>query len=326
MKSGFKDIINRMNSYGENGKPFVFIIDFDASNPLLFEPDELQANHVWLDIPGFKSIQKSNQEKKRKIRFDIHPIRKPVYEESFENVMAHINRGDTYLLNLTAKTAIECNLTLAEIFNRSKAPFKLFFRNDFVVFSPERFVKIEGNTIASFPMKGTIKADVPEAGKKLLNDEKELAEHNTIVDLIRSDLNRVAKKVRVERFRYLEQIDTIMGPILQTSSEITGQLPENWQNHIGNILFELLPAGSISGAPKQKTVEIIQKTEGYDRGWFTGIFGYFDGENLDSAVMIRFIEIIEGKLFFKSGGGITSFSQCEKEYQELIDKVYVPIV
>ncbi len=70
---------------------------------------------------------------------------------------------------------------------------------------------------------------------------------------------------------------------------------------------------------------IIEEAEAYDRGFFTGVFGYFDGENLDSAVMIRFIEKQGDELIFKSGGGVTSFSECNQEYVELIDKVYVPI-
>ena len=89
--------------------------------------------------------------------------------------------------------------------------------------------------------------------------------------------------------------------------------------------FKLLPAGSISGAPKKKTVEIICKAENYKRGFYTGIFGFFDGEKLDSGVMIRYIEEQNGKLIFKSGGGVTTFSDEEKEYNEMIDKVYVPI-
>jgi len=87
----------------------------------------------------------------------------------------------------------------------------------------------------------------------------------------------------------------------------------------------MLPAGSISGAPKKKTIEIIREVEGYERGFYTGIFGYFDGKNLDSAVAIRFIEKQGEKLIFKSGGGITYQSDWEKEYEEMQKKVYVPI-
>ena len=89
---------------------------------------------------------------------------------------------------------------------------------------------------------------------------------------------------------------------------------------------KLLPAGSISGAPKEKTVQIIQQAEGEKRGYYTGIFGYFDGNNLESAVAIRYIEKNEqGEMLFRSGGGITSQSSLEEEYQEILEKVYVPI-
>ncbi len=91
------------------------------------------------------------------------------------------------------------------------------------------------------------------------------------------------------------------------------------------MMFKLLPAGSISGAPKKKTVEIIQRVEQYDRGYYTGIFGYFDGTNLDSAVAIRYIEKDGEELVFKSGGGITFQSDWKKEYDEMLNKVYVPI-
>jgi len=110
------------------------------------------------------------------------------------------------------------------------------------------------------------------------------------------------------------------------SSHITGVLPAGYLSNLGDIIFKLLPAGSISGAPKEKTIEIIKAAEQYDRGYFTGIFGLFDGTSVDSAVMIRYIEKQGDDFWFKSGGGITAKSNLEKEYQELIDKVYVPVV
>jgi para-aminobenzoate synthetase component 1 len=109
------------------------------------------------------------------------------------------------------------------------------------------------------------------------------------------------------------------------SSEITGRLPNDFRNSLGEGLFSLLPAGSICGAPKKKTVEIIRKVESYDRGYYTGIFGHFDGKNLESAVAIRFLEKTGENLVFKSGGGITFQSDWKKEYEEMINKVYVPI-
>ena len=135
----------------------------------------------------------------------------------------------------------------------------------------------------------------------------------------------LARNVRVERFRYIDRIKTNQKDLLQVSSEIVGDLESDFFDELGTHFFKLLPAGSISGAPKKKTLEIIQEVEQYDRGFYTGVFGYFDGEKLDSGVMIRYIEEQNESLIFKSGGGITTFSEAEKEYNEMIDKVYVPI-
>ena len=86
----------------------------------------------------------------------------------------------------------------------------------------------------------------------------------------------------------------------------------------------MLPAGSISGAPKNKTLEIINNVENHKRGYYTGIFGFFDGESFDSAVTIRYIEKFKKKYYYKSGGGITYNSRLDDEYKELINKIYVP--
>ena len=226
----------------------------------------------------------------------------------------------------------------------------------FVCFSPETFVRIKGGRIYSYPMKGTLDASLPNAEKQLMEDRKEAAEHATIVDLIRNDLSRVAEDVRVDKYRYIDVLHTNKGNILQTSSEISGRLPEDYPHHLGEILDAQLPAGSITGAPKDKTMQIIQEAEGYDRGFYTGIMGIYDQGELNSAVMIRFIEeetspvdfeadgeknfkasegkgdeASEGKgdeasrkLYFKAGGGITSKSDCRREYEEVIQKIYLP--
>ena len=153
----------------------------------------------------------------------------------------------------------------------------------------------------------------------------ERCEHNSIVDLIRNDLNRIADRVRVERFRYVEKIATLRGEILQTSSEIAGDLRSGWRQELGDLLFSLLPAGSISGAPKPATLRLIRDAEGSPRGYYTGVFGYFDGRDLDSAVMIRYIECENGRFYFRSGGGITVHSDPQQEYDEVVTKIYLPI-
>ncbi len=228
-------------------------------------------------------------------------------------------------MNLTQPTPIHTNLSLENLYNMTDAKYKLWIKNQFVVLSPEPFIRIQGTSISSFPMKGTIDASIPDAEKIILSNPKEEAEHATIVDLIRNDLSMIASNVHIKRYRYIERIDSLQKNLLQVSSEICGELPNNYRESLGTLITKLLPAGSISGAPKNKTLDIIALAEGYERNFYTGICGYFDGENLDSAVMIRFIEQQGNQLVYKSGGGITANSDIETEYTELIQKIYVPI-
>jgi len=252
------------------------------------------------------------------------PITYQQYKKKFDQVMDNLQKGNTYLLNLTQPTPIQTNLSLKQIYDCANAPFKVRVEDKFVCFSPEPFIEVEGNTIHTFPMKGTIDASIPNAIELIMNDEKEIAEHTMIVDLLRNDLGIVAKDIRVEKFRYITTIDTGNKKLHQVSSHIIGTLDKNWKEHIGELLRKILPAGSISGTPKKKTVELIEEIEEYSRGYFTGVCGYFDGKKLQSGVMIRFIEKENGKLYYKSGGGITSDSDPQKEYQEMIDKIYIP--
>ena len=319
-------IIHKMNEWGEKREPFIFIIDFDMKEPLIFPLSEVDPKEVRFDVNGFSNCSFDKKIEQKEFSFNKLPCSYNEYLRAFEIVQRNLKYGNSYLINLTLPTKIETNLSLKDIFYRSEAKYKLLYKNKFVVFSPEIFVQIdEDGVISSFPMKGTIDASIENAEEIILADEKEFAEHCTIVDLIRNDLSIIAKDVFVEKFRYIDKIKTHEKELLQVSSRIGGKLGNDYHNIIGNIISALLPAGSISGAPKKKTVEIIKEAENYKRGYYTGIFGIYDGRKVDSGVMIRFIENINGELFYKSGGGITVFSDSKKEYQELIDKVYVPI-
>jgi len=318
-------VFELMNIYGRESKPFLFGIDYDVKNGFFFDPKEAYSNGVLFAINGigFDAAVKPDT---KAVELVKHPVDMQSYKKAFDIVHRNLIGGNSYLTNLTFPTAIDLNLSLPEIFSRSQARYRLLFDDRFVVFSPEIFVKIEDGLIRSFPMKGTIDASLPDAENSILNNAKETAEHNTIVDLIRNDLSMIASDVTVERFRYIEKIVTHTKSLLQVSSEICGVLPENHLHELGTLFKKLLPAGSICGAPKKKTLQIIQEAETYKRGFYTGVFGYFDGEKLDSGVMIRFIGNHNGKLTFYSGGGITVNSNMIEEYNELIDKVYVPIV
>ncbi|MBN1339161.1 MAG: aminodeoxychorismate synthase component I [Bacteroidales bacterium] len=318
-----KNTINRINLYGKKGIPFLFIIDFGMKKPLALPLDKINPSEISYKVRGITNAPEEAL-KSTPFNFGKFPVRFDEYLRAFEKVKKNIDLGNSYLLNLTFPTRISTNLDLKEIFSYSKAAFKLRYRDDFVVFSPEAFVSIKNGMIFSYPMKGTRDASEDNAEEKLMKDEKEIAEHHTIVDLIRNDLSMVSGNVEVKRFRYTEKILTNEKTLLQTSSEICGRLDDGWPARLGDLLFSLLPAGSVTGAPKKKTVEIIRNVETYERGYFTGIFGLFDGAGLESAVMIRFIEKKGNVMIFKSGGGITCFSNPQNEYNEMVDKVYLP--
>ncbi|MGR3807052.1 aminodeoxychorismate synthase component I [Pasteurella testudinis] len=326
-----KNWIAQANAFGKQRQPFLFLIDFEQQKPLLVPLADAARHGLYFEIEGQSNCDWQVLAPQQPLRIQTNPIPLARYQQGFDFVQQQLQAGNTYLLNLTYLTALACNYSLRQIFQFSRARFKLLFEPPppephFVCFSPESFVSTAQNKIYSYPMKGTIDAELPDAEQQLLASEKEQWEHNTIVDLIRNDLALVAERIEVSRFRYVEKLHTERGTILQTSSEICGNLAPNWQDTVGDMLATLLPAGSISGAPKAKTVEIIRQAELGERGYYTGIFGVFDGENLQSAVLIRYLEQTENGLLFRSGGGITTQSCLEDEYQELLQKVYIPII
>ncbi len=319
------EISKKISKYAAERQKFVFAINFEGADGFVFKPEEAIKEDIFFDIEGKSNFEYVNDQLSS-YKFTIKPPSFEDYNKAFKIVKHHIKRGDTFLTNLTFKTEIETNLTLKEIFNYSKAKYKLLYKNDFVIFSPECFIRTDGTSIKSFPMKGTIDASVENAEQAILDSRKEFCEHTTIVDLIRNDLNIVGRDTSVDQFRYIDKISSNRGELLQVSSIVSSNLPENYFDKAGEILFKLLPAGSVTGAPKEKTVSIIKNVETYQRGYYTGIFGYFDGNDFNTAVSIRFIEKEDDKLFYKSGGGITAMSDVESEYDELLEKIYVPIL
>ncbi len=299
--------------------PFLFYTDFKGELLRIYPLADLSEHGIRYTFgsaePGKTSLP---------ITMEKVPVPFDTYREKFDAVIEKIKAGETYLLNLTQPTEVRCEMSLQEIFDAADAPFKLCIDDRFVCFSPERFVRIENDRISTYPMKGTIDASLTDAEARILADAKEMAEHVMVVDLLRNDLGIVATDIKVDRFRYVERIKAGEKELLQVSSMISGNVGSAWRTRLGSILSQLLPAGSISGTPKKSTVEIIDTVEEYERGFFTGVFGVFDGEVFDSAVMIRYIEKdADGGYRYKSGGGITIDSDVKSEYQEMIDKVYI---
>ncbi len=317
----FRQTVNR---WAQEKIPFLFILDFEMEKPVALRLCDVSADEILYSVHGVTNAP-VHQPKAWPGGLVKHPITPEAYAEKFNKVLFHLRYGDSFLTNLTVKTQIELKTSLRDLFYASNARYKLWLKNECLVFSPEIFVQIKEGKIYSYPMKGTIDASIPGAASIILQNKKEQSEHVTIVDLIRNDLSQIASQVEVTRFRYIEEIRTIHKNLLQVSSEIVGVLPDDYHARLGDMLLALLPAGSVSGAPKTKTVEVIRQAEGEKRGYYTGVFGIFDGQQLDSGVMIRFIEQQAGAFFYRSGGGITTQSDCMAEYEEAIDKVYVPV-
>lgn len=318
--------IESINHLGKTKTPFIFLTDFLMENIQVIPLDKLNPKEYLFDFNGITNCKEIFVTKVEKsVIRNFTPISFAEYQRQFSAVHCEISYGNTYLINLTVETPIETDFGLKEIFLLSKAPYRLWMKDHFVCFSPETFIQIRDQKIYSFPMKGTIDDNIPNAASVILNDGKELSEHYTIVDLIRNDLNLVAKNVTVEQFRYIQSIKRQKGALLQVSSVVSGKLETHWNERLGDIICQLLPAGSISGAPKKKTVEIIQNIETHPRGFYTGVAGIYDGNSLDSCVLIRYIEERNRKYFYKSGGGITAQSEVQKEYDEIFQKIYVPI-
>jgi para-aminobenzoate synthetase component 1 len=321
---GPEDAVKHMNRLSLEDKTYIFIVDYLRQHTFIETIDKIEKKECLFSFPGLTNAR-GLKGKATPFQLNIQVPSLKDYAHSFNIVKKNIMAGNSYLVNLTCRVPVDTNLTLKEIFLRSHAPYRLWIKDTMVCFSPETFITIGNNVIRSFPMKGTISADIINAERLLMDSEKEAAEHATITDLIRNDLSMVAEKVNVEKYRYIEKISTHKGDILQTSSIIRGNLTMDIHGHAGDILFRQLPAGSITGAPKKKTMEIIREAEGYERGFYTGVMGYYSHGCMKSAVMIRFMDLENGQLYFKAGGGITAKSNMTDEYNEIIEKIYVPV-
>lgn len=317
--------IARMNSLSAAGVPFIFIIDYAARRSVVMPANEVDPGECLFDFGTLTNATGAVAENAGPVEWEAAFPSEEEYKAGFDRVAASLQAGEISLINLTCRVPVRTNLSLRDVFCRSEARYKLWVKDTLVCFSPEIFVRIENGEISSYPMKGTIRADRPEALQAIMDDVKEAEEHASVVALIRDDLSRVSNAVWVERYRYADRLTTNRGDILQTSSEVRGKLPADWPARVGDILFSQLPAGSITGAPKEATVRVIAEAESYDRGFYTGVMGWCDGQRLDSSVMIRFIDCEDGHLYYKAGGGITARSRWDKEYKEVKQKTYVPI-
>src|SRR5690349_9685508 len=153
------EFTQQMNAWGKDKVPFLFVIDFELQKPVIIPLADVDPDEVLFDINGFSNAHSFSPTSESTVAIDsTKPIPLSAYQKKFDIVFNHLMYGDSYLTNLTTTTQITLTSSLRDLYLKSKARYKLFFRNEFLVFSPEIFVQIRGGEIFSYPMKGTIDA------------------------------------------------------------------------------------------------------------------------------------------------------------------------
>lgn len=164
------DFISTVNNWSQKRIPFLFLIDFELQKPLAIKLSDVNPAEILYEVNGFTNATSSGNFEKESLEFKKNPISLNDYQLKFSKVMRALRQGDSYLTNLTIQTPIQINRTLQDLFFQAKAKYKLCYRNQFLVFSPESFIKIQNGIISSFPMKGTIDASLPNAKEIILDN------------------------------------------------------------------------------------------------------------------------------------------------------------
>ncbi|MDU4912209.1 aminodeoxychorismate synthase component I [Clostridium baratii] len=254
---------------------------------------------------------------------------KEEYIEALRKLKNYIKEGDIYITNMTQRFYCDSYDDPFFIYSKlrkiNKAPFSAYLNyKDFQIISssPERFIKIQDRMVMTRPIKGTRPRGKDSREdlfyrKELENSEKDKSELLMIVDLERNDLSKVCENnsVKVTELFKIEEYATVFHLV----SEIVGKLKK--ENSAVKCIKEAFPGGSITGAPKIRSMEIIEELEGVKRNLYTGSIGYFDLRgNSDLNIVIRTIVKKDNKAYFGVGGGITFESNEEEEYYETIQK------
>ena len=272
-------------------------------------------------------------------RTEIEPLKlksdfKPAFSrEKFCNMVDkaknYIYEGDIFQVVLSNRIEAEISGSLFDTYRvlrtTNPSPYMFYFSSEDIEIagaSPETLVKLDDNKLYTFPLAGTRprgKTDEEdlELEKDLLSDEKELAEHNMLVDLGRNDIGRISEisSVKVEKYLSIERFSHVM----HIGSTVTGTLREDLDSLAA--IDSILPAGTLSGAPKIRACEIINELEDNKRGIYGGAIGYVDlSGNIDTCISIRIAFARNNKVFIRSGAGIVADSVPDKEFEECLNK------
>ena len=265
-----------------------------------------------------------------RLKSEIQPqFPKEKYCQMVETAKHYIHEGDIFQVVLSNPMRAKAEGSLFDTYRVLRAtnpsPYMFYFSSDDIEIagaSPETLVKLDHGKLSTFPLAGTRpRGKTPEEDKALeadlLQDEKELAEHNMLVDLGRNDLGKVSKfgTVQVEKLHSIERYSHVM----HIGSTVRGEIRDD--RDALDAIEAVLPAGTLSGAPKICACQLIGELENNKRGIYGGAIGYIDFTgNMDTCIAIRIAYKKNGRVFVRSGAGIVADSVPETEYQECINK------
>lgn len=264
------------------------------------------------------------------LKTEIEPVfPKEQYCNMVEKAKQYIREGDIFQVVLSDPMKAEAEGSLFDTYRVLRAanpsPYMFYFSSDDIELSgasPETLAKLDNGKLSTFPLAGTRpRGKTPDEDKALeedlLQDEKELAEHNMLVDLGRNDIGKISRigTVKVEKYMEIERFSHVM----HIGSTVTGTIRED--KDAVDAVDAILPAGTLSGAPKFRACQIIDQLENNKRGVYGGAIGYLDfAGNLDTCIAIRLVYKKNGTICIRSGAGIVADSVPEKEFEECANK------
>lgn len=302
------------------------------ANMPLDEPETGYKKAV-MELKQLAELLKHGEKKKEtggKLLGDVTPLfDKEQFCGMVEKAKRHIREGDIFQIVLSNRLCAPFEGSLLNTYRVLRtinpSPYMFYFSGTDVEVagaSPETLVKLENGVLHTFPLAGTRpRGKTVEEDKsleaELLADEKELAEHDMLVDLGRNDLGKISKfgTVRVEKLHCIERFSHVM----HIGSTVRGEISEN--RDALDAIEAVLPAGTLSGAPKIRACQLIGELENNKRGIYGGAIGYIDFTgNMDTCIAIRIAYKKNGKVFVRSGAGIVADSVPEKEFEECLNK------
>lgn len=330
-EEGFKDmdlmLFDRVICFDSLKQKIIVIANVEANDLENSYAEAEKAIDSIIDI--IKNGKPANIEKGRMLSNYRKLFEKDEFCDMVDMAKEHITEGDIFQVVLSNRLEADFEGSLFDTYRVLRtinpSPYMFYFSGDDIEVagaSPETLVKCENGVLHTFPLAGTRpRGKNAEEDKKLqdelLKDEKELAEHNMLVDLGRNDLGKISEYGSVEVEKYMEVLR--FSHVMHIGSTVRGKLRSDL--HPLDAISAVLPAGTLSGAPKIRACEIINKLEYNKRGIYGGAIGYIDFTgNLDTCIAIRIAYKKNGKVFVRSGAGIVADSDPEKEYQECVNK------